>query len=164
MIHDLTERAPCNMVIHYSVDSDTDFVTYNDINGRGKQCTSCHGCSWYSLCKPEAIPTSGTRIYISGAITGTVNYMERFAEAEKLLTKKGYTVINPAKINAQLPPSTSYEEYMQMSLFLMDMCDVMYQLKGWQNSKGANREYGYALAKDFIIFKEGDFDDENTTV
>ena len=106
MIHDLTERAPCNMVIHYSVDSDTDFVTYNDINGRGKQCTSCHGCSWYSLCKPEAIPTSGTRIYISGAITGTVNYMERFAEAEKLLTKKGLHSYKPGK--DQRPTPTIY--------------------------------------------------------
>lgn len=28
------------------------------------------------------------KIYISGAITGTTDYMERFANAEKELTKK----------------------------------------------------------------------------
>lgn len=164
MIQDLKETAPCGISINYSVDSTTDFVTYNDINGRGKKCEACSGCTWYGLCKPQTLPTNGARIYISGAITGTVNYLERFAEAEKLLEKKGYTVINPAKINAQLPLSTTYEEYMSMSLYLMDMCNVMYQLNGWENSKGANREYGYALAKDFIIFREGAFDDENDTV
>ena len=51
------------------------------------------------------------KIYISGAITGTDDYMERFAKAEKELTEQGYSVINPAKVNAQLPEDTSYEEY-----------------------------------------------------
>ncbi len=122
-IQDLKETAPCSMSIHYSVDNTTDFVTYNDINGRGKKCEACSGCTWYGLCKPQALPTNGTRIYISGAITGTVNYMERFAEAEKLLEKKGYTVINPAKINAQLPLSTSYEEYMRIDAIMQSIED-----------------------------------------
>ena len=43
------------------------------------------------------------KIYISGAITGTDDYMERFEKAEKELTDKGYSVLNPAKVNAQLP-------------------------------------------------------------
>jgi hypothetical protein len=161
-IEDLTEVAPCGIAIHYTVDNDTDFVTYNDINGRGKYSNKCPGCSWYGLCNPAMpIPKSCGRIYISGAITGTVNYMERFEAAEKELTEQGYTVINPAKVNAQLPAgSTTYEDYMRMSLFLMDMCDVLYQLDGWEYSKGANRELGYALGKDMTIFQEGDLKDE----
>lgn len=35
-IEDLKETAPCGMLIHYTVDRETDFVTYNDINGRGR--------------------------------------------------------------------------------------------------------------------------------
>lgn len=91
------------------------------------------------------------RVYISGAITGTDDYMERFAKAEKKLTEQGYSVINPAKVNAQLPEDTSYEEYMKMCFCMLDMCDAIYMLHEWNKSCGANRELGYAMAKDKII-------------
>lgn len=94
------------------------------------------------------------KIYISGAITGTNDYIERFARAEKELTENGYSVINPAKVNAQLPEDTTYEEYMKMSILMLDMCDSVYMLKGWEKSCGANREYGYAMAKEKTIFIE----------
>lgn len=69
------------------------------------------------------------KIYISGAITGTDNYMERFAKAEKELTEQGYSVVNPAKVNAQLPEDTDYEDYMKMSFCMLDMCDSICMLK-----------------------------------
>ena len=71
--------------------------------------------------------------------------MKRFAKAEKELTENGYSAINPAKVNAQLPEDTSYEEYMKMSFCM---------LKGWKKSWGANRELGYAMAKNMIIMYE----------
>lgn len=94
------------------------------------------------------------RIYISGAITGTDNYMERFAKAEKELTEQGYSVVNPSKVNAQLPEDTDYEDYMKMSFCMLDMCDGIYMLKGWKKSCGANRELGYAMASDMAIIYE----------
>lgn len=94
------------------------------------------------------------KIYISGAITGTTDYMERFAKAEKELTEQGYSVVNPAKVNAQLPSDTTYEDYMKMSFCMLDMCIAIFMLKGWKKSCGANREYGYAMAKDMIIMYE----------
>ena len=94
------------------------------------------------------------KIYISGAITGTDDFMERFVNAEKELTEKGYSVVNPAKVNAQLPEDTGYEEYMKMCFCMLDMCDSIYMLQGWEESCGANRELGFALAKNMIIMYE----------
>lgn len=100
------------------------------------------------------------KVYISGAITGTYDYIERFAKAEKELTEQGYSVVNPAKVNAQLPEDTSYEEYMKMSFCMLDMCDSIYILQGWDKSCGANREYSYALANDMIIIFEKEIENE----
>lgn len=94
------------------------------------------------------------KIYLSGAITGTNDYMERFKAAEEKLTQDGHTVFNPAAVNAMMPTGTTYEEYMRVSFTLLDMCDAIYMMRGWQDSKGANREYGYALAKGIKILEE----------
>lgn len=87
------------------------------------------------------------KIYISGPISGTNDYMERFAEAEERLIECGYSVVNPAAVNSMLPEDTTYEQYMNMSFTMIDMCDALYMLKGWENSCGANREFGYALGQ-----------------
>ena len=47
-----------------------------------------------------------------------------------------------------------YEEYMKMCFCMLDMCEAIFMLKGWSKSCGANREYGYALAKVMIIMFE----------
>ena len=91
------------------------------------------------------------RVYISGAITGVPDYMEKFEAAEKELKEKGYTVVNPAKINYGMPEDMTYEEYMEIDIKLITMCDALYMLKGWKRSCGANREYGYALGRGKII-------------
>lgn len=94
------------------------------------------------------------KIYISGAITGTTDYMERFTNAETTLSNKGYSVLNPAKLNIMLPEDTTHEEYMMMSLTMLSMCDAIYMLTGWQQSRGANMELGYAKAKKLDVIYE----------
>ncbi len=95
------------------------------------------------------------RIYISGPITGTKDYMERFEEAEKELTSKGYVVINPAKVNALLPADTEWKGYMGTSMAMLKLCDTIYMLKGWHNSTGAKMELKYALNYDYYVYEEG---------
>lgn len=96
------------------------------------------------------------KIYISGPITGIDNYMERFEEVEKEMMAAGYIVINPAKVNKQLPPPphTSYEQYMKMSLVMLSDADEIYMMRGWERSKGARLEYEYASAMGKVIRKQ----------
>lgn len=94
------------------------------------------------------------RIYISGTITGISDYMERFQKAEDKLLADEYSVINPARFNSNLPSDFTYEEYMKMDLTMIDLCDAIYMMNGWEKSCGANREYGYALAKGMKIIFE----------
>lgn len=93
------------------------------------------------------------RIYISGPITGVDSYLENFKAAEEELKAGGFEVINPAAFNRVLP-EMDYEEYMKIDLELLELCDGIYMLEGWKQSKGANREYGYALAEDMLIIQE----------
>ena len=72
------------------------------------------------------------KIYISGKITGTTDYIKRFERAEKALSN--YIVINPAKVNAQLPIETTWEEYMQMSMTMLKMCNAVISIRAMVES------------------------------
>ena len=102
------------------------------------------------------------KVYISGPITGTEDFMERFQEAEDKLKAQGHMVYNPAHANSFMPEGTSHEEYMKVSFALLDIADTIYLLNGWQQSRGANQEYGYALAKGYKIWKEEQIKDEES--
>ena len=52
-------------------------------------------------------------IYISGKITGTTDYLNRFKEAEQHLKKAGHEVINPAELNLQFGTNRAWEFYMR---------------------------------------------------
>lgn len=43
---------------------------------------------------------------------------------------------------------------MKVAFCLLEMCDAIYMMRGWEKSYGANREYRYAYAKDMIIMHE----------
>ena len=93
------------------------------------------------------------KIYISGPITNVLDYKEKFERAEQNLKAKypNAEIINPTVLD-KLP--LEYDEYMKLDLALLDMCDAIYMMNGWEKSKGACIEYGYALAKDLIVLEE----------
>lgn len=86
-------------------------------------------------------------IYISGKISGTTDYMDRFALAEKQLQSEGYTVVNPAAVMSSLPQSMPYELFMDLSYAMINYCDVIYMLPDWLESRGAKLERKYAMRK-----------------
>lgn len=87
------------------------------------------------------------RIYISGAITGTEDFRERFLEAEKELIAAGHDTVNPARLNDIMPKDATHEEYTRMSFELLDICDAIYMLEGWENSKGGKSRIRFRQRK-----------------
>lgn len=92
---------------------------------------------------------------MSGPITGVWNYRDRFRRAKEQLEAEGYDdIINPAELCEVLPDKhTTWEGYMAICLDLLQMADVLVLLPGWEESRGAQRELGYALAKDMIVLE-----------
>ena len=92
------------------------------------------------------------RIYISGAISGTPDAETRFGDAEEYLhfTYPEAELINPERVGreaAYTSPNLKHAEYMKISKTLLDLCDAIFMIPGWQQSKGAQWENGYAQGK-----------------
>ena len=92
-------------------------------------------------------------IYISGPIEGVDNYREKFERAKRIIEKGGHKAINPAGLDLH---GLTRWQILRIDLALLNLCDTIYMLKGWEQSRGANREYGYALAKGLDIMFERD--------
>ena len=80
------------------------------------------------------------KIYIAGKITGEPNYKETFKIAENDLLEAGHAVLNPSI----LPLGFEHEEYIHICKAMIDVCNVVYMLKNWKESKGAKLEHKYA--------------------
>lgn len=99
-------------------------------------------------------------IYISGAITGTSDYMERFKKAQDTLESKGHTVINPALVNSNLPEKCTHDDYMTVSMALLSLCNIIYLLDDWNHSVGAKEEVAWAIEHGLLIITEPTFMDD----
>jgi hypothetical protein len=92
-----------------------------------------------------------SKFFISGPITGYPNQnRESFARAEQYLTEEGMIVINPS----MFPIGFTHEQYMKWCKVILDDCDSIYMLDGWQESQGAIEEYHYARNFGKDIFYE----------
>ena len=79
-------------------------------------------------------------IYLSGPISSDPDYREKFAAKEAELKRDLLCdVINPAKL-ADTFPGFSENTYFAISLVLLNYCDVVYMLDGWEKSLGARIE------------------------
>lgn len=99
------------------------------------------------------------KVYLSGKITGDENYKEKFANAESCLRNIGHSVMNPANLNSY--PEFSWEDYMEICIAMLKVCDAVYVIDGENDSRGVKlelekaREYGMQISNDFFDFVPG---------
>ena len=98
-------------------------------------------------------------IYISGKITGTDDYKDRFLKAEQELSSRGFNVLNPVKTGKWLerhlaPKYPTWVEYMKQAIKAMMSADCIYMLKGYKESKGARLELFLAKVLKYEIIYE----------
>jgi hypothetical protein len=99
-------------------------------------------------------------IYISGPISGTNDFIERFKNTENYLIKK-YNIqcLNPVRVCARHYAYPDREKWETLILLLLDYmsrnCTHIYMMPGWENSYGARIEKLWA-EKLNLIFLEGE--------
>ena len=83
------------------------------------------------------------KVFISGKVSGMEYYtaFSKFYEAEAMLSRIGYEVINPTKLCKK---NWSWLRCMVVCLWHLLWCNCVHQLDNWQESRGAKIEYKWA--------------------
>lgn len=92
----------------------------------------------------------GKTIYIAGPITGIPReeYMGAFKYWENTLRKyePNSIILNPAEKNDDLEGmGLSHGQFLCVCKGMIDACDEVYFMPGWEKSEGAKQEYYYAI-------------------
>lgn len=87
------------------------------------------------------------QVFISGKVRGLKNHKELFKEAISKLEKRG----DIALYSNLLPPGLRQGNYIHICYAMIDVCDVVYFLKNWEDSEGAKKEHKYALENNKLI-------------
>ncbi len=81
------------------------------------------------------------KVYIAGAITGKFKYKEDFKRGEDRMRYLGHIALNPSFLPEGL------EDYFEINKAMIDQCDAIYVLRGYENSVGTKKEIEYAKSK-----------------
>lgn len=93
------------------------------------------------------------KIFISGKMQGLPNFNRReFERVEHILIRQGHLVLNPAI----LPDGFLHSEYIHVCKAMIDVCDAVLFLDGWEDSKGARIEREHAEKTSKILMTISD--------
>lgn len=83
------------------------------------------------------------KVFISGKVSGMPYLVAygKFSQADRVLSRMGYKVINPTKICKN---KWSWLRCMVVCLWHLLWCDEVMQLDNWEESRGAKIEYKWA--------------------
>lgn len=90
------------------------------------------------------------KIYIAGKISDDPNYKQKFQAKAEQLRSIGYKVLSPAV----LPLGFEHDEYLRICYAMIDVCDGVYLLEDWRESKGARLEREYAVKNNKMLVYE----------
>lgn len=95
------------------------------------------------------------RIYISGAMTSDPGHRKKFQETEDKLRLQGHDAVNPARVADIIRTDMTWDEWMSIDIGLLKVCDAIYMMAGYKDSRGANRELGFAMGAGMrVIYEE----------
>ena len=80
-------------------------------------------------------------VYLSGPISSNLDgYQREFSIARELVRGAGYTTVD----STFLPLGLKENDYMRISLAVLEAADTVVALKDWTKSQGAQIEWAYA--------------------
>lgn len=79
-------------------------------------------------------------IYISGPVSGISNYKENFLKVKKLLESKGFKTLSILDVPCLGDGCFTWSDCMKVAITLLEKCDKIYLMDGWQQSSGARIE------------------------
>ena len=93
------------------------------------------------------------KVYIAGAITTDPNYLLKFERCQKMIECFGVDVVNPCKLNHR--KDATFQEHLRVDIAAMLLCDSVYFMKDWRQSRGATMEMKMCLEFNINYLIEG---------
>ena len=89
--------------------------------------------------------STSPKMYIAGPYSGDVGMnMYKAWLAGRVIVQKGYIPVIPHTMTGEMHDLLTPDDWYQITLELLKLCDAIYMLRGWECTQGAVEEHDYA--------------------